>query len=102
MDRQDFSRLTATASVTEQGMDTIFGPTHWTAFVNPGSDPTAPHKTTRLPSSTPSPTPASSIETAVAMANAGGPFAQGCIGGSGMWIPFKGLLRRIKHDCVKT
>ncbi|KZP27251.1 hypothetical protein FIBSPDRAFT_854164 [Athelia psychrophila] len=38
MDRRDFSafsRPTATASVTEQGIDIIVGPTYWTAFSGP-------------------------------------------------------------------
>lgn len=31
-------------------------------------------------------------ETAVVMVNAGGPVAEGYIGGSGVWMPFKGML----------
>ncbi|KZP05495.1 hypothetical protein FIBSPDRAFT_877518 [Athelia psychrophila] len=38
-----FSHPTATASVTEQGMDSIFGPTYWTSFsearIRPHSPP---------------------------------------------------------------
>ncbi|KZP09703.1 hypothetical protein FIBSPDRAFT_1051721 [Athelia psychrophila] len=87
MDRRHFSHPAAAASLAEQGVNPIFGPTYWPGFDSEpfptqsqstaGSNPTTPHKTTSLPSSTPFSPPASSRETVVVMANTDWPVAEG-------------------------
>ncbi|KZP15746.1 carbon-nitrogen hydrolase [Athelia psychrophila] len=90
----DFSRPAAAASLAQQGVDIIFGPTFWMGFDSePGIKPHSPpqdYELTLLQSL--AYTRAFESETAVVMVNAGGPVAEGYIGGSGVWMPFKGML----------
>ncbi|KAF7973026.1 hypothetical protein HWV62_16424 [Athelia sp. TMB] len=90
----DFSRAAAAASLAQKDVDIIFGPTYWMGFDSePGIKPHNPpqdYELTLLQSL--AYTRAFESETAVVMVNAGGPVSEGFIGGSGVWLPFKGML----------
>ncbi|KZP06551.1 hypothetical protein FIBSPDRAFT_902711 [Athelia psychrophila] len=95
-----FSRPVAAASLAEQGVNTIFGPTYWPGFVSEpfDSEPRQQDQTQQPPTRLQAyPPPRPSLyprlrETAVVMANTSGPVAEGPISGSGVLIAFKGLL----------
>ncbi|KAJ9105988.1 hypothetical protein QFC19_003323 [Naganishia cerealis] len=97
-------RRTCPQTLAKQGVDLIIAPTYWLATDSQPSskayDPPEDYEYQLLQALCYS--RAFETETVLAMCNAGGDDARGLMGGSGVWMPFKGKLHGEEYASKTT